>query len=186
MLINIDNLKLEINKLNNLINNYEINLLNFYNEISCASVYWQDNNFDILKKNIDIEILNFKDTIAEFYDVKNIYDEIIKNYEKIGCKLEINLHVMNNIMLNFEKYLYLIRKLIGEYEGINFEQLDKEKKLLLMQLEKLKNIEVSANDLMKKLTNYYNTIIDFENKIKLNLSKIQIGILKENDISRYI
>ena len=186
MLINVENLKVEIIRLNKLINNYEENVLNFYNEISYASNYWQDNTFDVLRKSINMEKLQFIDTISELSNIKSIYEEVIKKYERFGNKLDINIGAMDNILRDFDKYLYKVRELIIEYEEIDVNYLGKEKILLSKHLTKLKENEVNMLELKKKLIGYYKMIEEIESKISLIISKSEIKLLQENDINKFI
>ena len=65
MKINVSNLKVEIKKLNKLIDEYEDTCLNLYNELASNQVYWNDDISKKFNENIMLEKIEVKETINE-------------------------------------------------------------------------------------------------------------------------
>ena len=186
MIIDVNNIKDEIVKLNDLLDKYEDNYLNLYNEINNASSYWNDlisvKFFDSCK----IEKIETKTTLEEIKSIIDIYNYILEKYQEIGKKIKFEIKNRDIVINGFNNYIIKVDDLIREYNSINFNCNIKISNMLNDQLYKLKNNRKILNNIKDKVKDIFDNIEEIEKEINLRLSKINIDIIKEIDISIFI
>ena len=103
MKIDIDNLKISIDKLDNLLIDYEKIYKNFYHEMVNIKSYWHDNHanafFERIQKEKKENIIFYK----EFKAICDLYKYIFNKYQNIGKKIEFenfNDPISDTILLN--------------------------------------------------------------------------------------
>ena len=186
MIIDVNNIKDEIVKLNDLLDKYKDNYLNLYNEINNASSYWNDlisvKFFDSCK----IEKIETKTTLEEIKSIIDIYNYILEKYQEIGKKIKFEIKNRDIVINGFNNYIIKVDDLIREYNSINFNCNIKISNMLNDQLYKLKNNRKILNNIKDKVKDIFDNIEEIEKEINLRLSKINIDIIKEIDISIFI
>ena len=180
MNVNISNLKSEIFEYKKLIEEYEENHLNLYNEISSASFFWNDEfskKFFIEKNNEKLKDFN---TLQELNTIKNIYDYLIQKYENIGNEIDFNLSEKDNIINIYNEMISKLKRIKTSYSTLNISFCPYEAKIINNQISKIKssikNIEESKN----KISSIFNKIENIEKEVKFNISKLVIEIIKES------
>ena len=186
MKININNLKTEIIKLNTLIEEYEEIYLNLYNEISSCSLYWTDETSNKFFDNLNIEKLKVKNTITEMTDIKDIYEEVIRKYEIIGNKLEINPKKKNQILTKFNNYLDNMYELLDLYRELNLDFCQTEATKIYSHMDIIIEVTNNVVELKEKIKKQYEYIEEIEKTINLKISKIKIEYLTETDANKFI
>lgn len=186
MQINILKIKSEIDKLNNLIEDYEVNYLNLYNEINKTSSLWQDNNAKKFFKNTDIEKRKTKQFIDEVNSIIDIYKFLVKKYEKIGKKISINIKAKDEVIAELNKYLNQLQNIINYYNKLDLSFCLQERNILLAQNKKLKEEKQIINKIKEEIKAKYNYIEEIEKEINSKIMKINIEILKITEINNFI
>ncbi len=186
MQVNILKMKAEINKLNNLIENYELTYLNLYNEINKASSFWQDNNARNYFKNIEIEKRNTKRFIDEVNSCKDIYKFLIEKYEKLGNKISVNIKNKDDVVSELNKYLDKLQSIINYYDNLDLSFCPNERIYLLNEKDKLKEEKNQVNNIKDGIKEKFSYIEEIEKQISSKIAKIDIEILKETDIKGFI
>ena len=186
MIIDVNNIKDEIVKLNGLVDKYEENYLNLYNEINNASSYWNDlisvKFFDSCK----IEKIETKTALDEIKSIIDVYDYILEKYQEIGNKIKCEIKDKSIIISNFNNYIVKLDDLIREYNLLDYNFDHKISSILNDQLYKLKNNRKILNSIKNEVKDIFDNIETIEKEINLRLSKINIEIIKETDISTFI
>ena len=121
MEINIGHLKTELSNLNKLLEEYNINNLNMYNELSKTGSYWIDNHSIMFSNTISFEKLKVNKVYKEMKELKEIYQYMIISYQDIGNKIKINISGREDVLNKFDNITSMINKVINEYN--NLEQL---------------------------------------------------------------
>lgn len=186
MQINILKIKSEIDKLNNLIEDYEVNYLNLYNEINKTSSLWQDNNAKKFFKNIDIEKRKAKQFIDEVNYIIDIYKFLVKKYEKIGKKISINIKAKDEVVAELNKYLDQLQNIINYYNNLDLSFCLQEQNILLAQKQKLKEEKQIINKIKEGIKAKYNYIEEIEKQVNSKILKLDIEILKVTEINNFI
>ena len=180
MQIKVNNLKTDLEKLNNLINTYYDDTLNMYNELSYSSNYWEDNKaikyYDNIKKE---KIANFQ-FIEELEDLKQVYQIMIERYEKIGNNIKCNLKNRYNVLNYFDKYLNKISKIVRLYRSIS------DRSLVENHIVTLQNNYSKILSTRKKIAQKFNEIENIEKEIKRLIDKVDVTYLKESEIREYL
>ncbi|MBE6152813.1 MAG: hypothetical protein E7166_01110 [Firmicutes bacterium] len=186
MKINIMIIKSEILKLNTLIDEYENNYLNLYNEIKKASSYWQDGNSINFFNDADYYKLKIQLNVEEIKQLKEVYNYLINKYSQIGNKITFNLNSRTYLINSFNSYINQIDEIIKLYNNLDLSFCSYERQKLINQRNQFKSIKNSLIKIKKNIINKLEYIEEIEKEINLKLSKISIELLKENNVSNYI
>lgn len=186
MNVKVSDLKIEVEKLNSLIEEYENNYLNLYNEFLFSSFFWHDKNASFFYDDIRIDKLKIKQAIEEINSVKDLYMYIAEQYEYIGNKIEYNLKFKDDIIYEFNKYITHVNNIIEIYNNLDISFCPEISQNIINQknrfIEQKKNIII----MKEKVKNTFNNIENIEKKIKLEISKLDITFIQEKEISKYM
>ena len=158
MKINISNLNTEVKKLTKLIEEYEDTYLNLYNELSSNQVYWNDDISKNFNENIRLEKIQVRTSIDELTNIKNIYEEIIFKYEKIGTKLEVIPKTKNTILTKLDNYLTKLHQILETYNEIDTTKKSKEILSINTHINKFKKMESEISTLRRNIKEKYELI----------------------------
>ncbi|MBO5138555.1 MAG: hypothetical protein J6B89_02830 [Bacilli bacterium] len=185
--INIDSLKIEVNKLNKLLQEYEQNYLNLYNELSSTSFFWKDKNAIDFSTNLNKEKFDVHLTLDELKKIRDVYNYVISKYQDLGSKIKFNLTVRDDVYSRFNSYLGRLDEIINCYKAmdLSFCTLN-ESSLVSSELKKLSDVKNRVLQLKDKIKSIFDNIELIENEVNLRLSKIKLGIIKEDEIIEYI
>ena len=186
MKINVSNLKVEIKKLNKLIDEYENTHLNLYNVLSSNQIYWDDDISKRFNEKLILEKIQVKTTIKELITVKNIYEELVSKYEKIGNKLEVIPKSKDIIISKLDTYLDKIHQILEIYNEISINKKSKEMLIINKHINKLKKMEIEVSSIRKNIKEKYELIEEIENNINLKISKIKLEYINEININEFI
>ena len=178
MKIKIENLKTFVKIFENLLENYQNNYLNFYNEIKGCSTNWKDSHSNYFFNNID----NEKKENTFFYDemivLKNIYIDIIKEYEDYGNDIYFNLN--DQFLTEFNNYISQLNTTINYYKDIDASFSQQEYNLIEKQRNLLLNNKNELFEIKERYKNIYNKINNSEEVIKRKLIELDITEINEN------
>ena len=180
MKININKLKDYYFKINHLIEDYELNNLNYYNEIEKSFSYWNDEQ----SKKFYSQLMEEKnDENKNLYNMENlisIYKDIIDIYTKLGSKINYNIETKEELLNYFYIYINKINKIINLFNNIDYDFCPNE----ATKLFKIKESINSISKNIKSIKNNTNSIID---KIEKNeqsiyelITKKELFNIKEN------
>lgn len=186
MKVNVSNLKVEIKKLNKLIDEYEDIYLNLYNELLSNQVYWDDDVSKKFNESIGLEKIQVSTTINELTNIKSIYEELVSKYEKIGNKLEFVPKSKDIILSKLDNYLDKLYKTLEIYNELDFNKKSKEILIISKHISKLEKMAVEVSSLRKKIKEKYELVQEIENNINLKISKIRLEYINEIDINKFI
>ena len=186
MKINVKNLKLEVNNLKKIIEEYDDIYLNLYNEFSLSSFLWNDTNSKKFYKDLDVEKIRVQDTINEMYSINNIYKYIINQYEKIGNNIYYDLSNKNIILSDIKKYQQRLNVIINKYNNLDTSSCPQISNYIIKEKTIIKESLNLTNTVYKNINILYKKLEELDKEIKLRVSKIDISYIKENDIYDYV
>lgn len=184
--IKIANIKNEAIKLNALIEEYESNILNLYNEVNKSEDYWKDGNATLFYKEVKLNKIKVDNTIDELKEMKKIYKYMYVKYGDLGNKVEFDLNYKSKVMNELNEYILSVSSIINEYESLDLSFCPYEAKYIKNELAEFKELKNNLIDYKEELKNKYEYIDEIEKKIKNRISKIDIATIQEIDISEYI
>lgn len=179
MEIHIDKLKTTVLQLNHCIEEYEEIYMNFYHVISSSSFFWNDNRSKKFYEAMYTEKNQVKIVIDELYSLKNIYDYMIGEYEKIGTRLQIQLSEKQNVIHSFDQYIEKIHSCIQILHAISLDMYPEVAPLLTEEQSKFIKLEQQVQKLKDQLLELFNKTEELENHINKEINRLQIQKLSE-------
>ena len=185
--INVESMEKELISLNKIIESYEQNCLNLFNEINFSYVYWKD---PIALKYYNQISKEKENTIKFLYNLKNttkLYTYIINSYKEIGQKITYYLENKDKIISYLNKITNQYQNIISEYDNLDTSFLNMNEKNKIFSLknqisrayQKYENIKNNIIKQMKKIE-------DTESKIKHNLNKYDSMHIDTFDFQEYL
>lgn len=169
MQIDVKLIKNYYNKIKKINEDYEINYLNFYNELNYALKNWQDNNSKKFNEQIIIEKNDYKKIILSLKQLESNIKLIYEKYETIGNQINYIKENKQLLYSSFEQYLSKINDTINYINSLD--------------LSFCTNLKSSILDLQNNLANCKNKIETIKNIIKNIINNIE---QKESEISRLL
>lgn len=186
MEINVEKVKIELDKYNRLLEDYEDVYLRLYHELNFSSSYWNDENsikfFEKIKSDKNKNYL----CILELKEIKKIYNYIVTSYESIGKKIFFDLKKKNSLYDKFDNFIVTLDKIIKLYEELDYENLTEEKIIIEEELKEIQKIKPKILLIKENVMDLFEQLEEIEKNIHYRLSKIKIEILKIEDISDFL
>lgn len=183
MVVKVDSLKIELNKLNELIKDYNFSILNLYNELSFSENYWKDKYSLMFYSNMKMEKRKNIKLILELNDIKKIYEILINNYSQLGNNINCVIENKNIVLNSIDDYLNKMNEIINLYNRLNLSFCPKEAGYLHNHLNILKSNYQKIQNSRNIVKSCFDKIEEIEKQVNLYISKIDIEYLKETDIS---
>lgn len=183
MKIEVSKLNAEIVKFENLIEKLEDIYLNYYNQINSCSFFWQDKHEIKFMDQAKEEKRKYMNMINELKNISDIYSYLIREYQKIGRKIVVDLGMKNEVNNYFNKYINEINNLIYEYNRLDLSFCYDVRSYLLKEKDRLNKTKNDILSIRQKVRETFNEIEQIEKQIQLNISKLNIEIIKENSIT---
>ena len=184
--INIEKLKGDLRKLSNLIEDYESIYYNLYNELSNCSIFWKDNNSSFFFDNVRLEKIAVNETITEFKQITELYNYLFNKYSEFGNKIKINTELKNDILSKFDNYLEDIYDILDDFKNLTFRFDKTIADNIYRDMDRLVDIANILVGLKSRIKKHFNEFEEIEKEVSLKISKINIDILKETEISNLI
>ena len=168
MNIDVELLKKQCLKIEQIIDSYELDYLNFYNILKESMNYWQD---DYSKRYI--EQLNYQKNesdkiILDLKDLKKLLNSITIKYEPIAKKIYYLKENKDSLSTIFIEYKTSLTKTINFLNNLDLSLCLKEQETIL----KIKN---DLNSTLKK-------IISIEQKVKKTINEIEQKEIEVNNL----
>lgn len=181
--INLSNLKSELNRLSNLIDDYEDSYLDYYNQISSFSFIWNDNYSKKFFNNIKMEKLKVKTTLNEIQSIYDIYKYMYDKYICIGNKISFDINNKARFIDKINDYIDYINSIIYSYNSLDLSFCTSSiRNNILNEKEKMKKVRDRMLESKERIVSLLNKIDSIEKSIRLKLSKIDIELVKITDI----
>ena len=184
MKINISNLKDKINKINNIIRKYEEVYLNYYNDLSQASMLWKGTIAnDFLNDSIS-DKEKIKPIISNLNEIKELYQYIVEKYKSYGNTINYNLSNKDEIIINFNNCKAKLNEIINLYSEVisiynNY--------IITSELEQIKKNKKEIEIIEDKIITMIKEIEEHEKDISLKIDKINLEYIKEEfDIKKHL
>lgn len=185
MKIDIDNLKISIDKLNNLLIDYEKIYKNFYHEMVNVKSYWHDNHanafFERIQKEKKENIIFYK----EFKAICDLYKYIFNKYQNIGKKIEFELDNRDILLGKIDDYINIIDDVINKYKHLDCNFALDESRYFIAERKEYAKIKNNLLEIRENNKNIIDDIASIEKQVKLKISKISIRTITDNGIKNF-
>lgn len=176
--VNVLELKKELMDLNKIIDEYEENNLNLFNEIKNISFYWNDKTAINFIEVMKIEEYESKSIIKDLLSKKNLLSYIYEEYIDIGKKIKYNVSDSKKTIKLIDEYIEILNDVALSFSSLNIVKENKntyEVEEIKEKLNNIKNTLINTKDQIARLSKKIGKIEDIVvNKIN-NLEKIVIS-----------
>lgn len=185
MQVNTKVLKLELNKLQKNISNYEEDLDNYYHELLNVSNFWHDPHEEKFSREVKLEKVKLETSLKEVKNIKDVYKYMINEYEKLGARITYDLSYKNTIIKACDNFRRKLKQIITKYENLNLSMID-EKSRILNELYKLKRVLNDVEEIKEKVKKVFDKIEDIESTIRIRLNRLDIELIRETDVREFM
>lgn len=183
MKIDIEKLKISIEKLNNLLNDYENIYKSFYHEMVNLKSYWHDAHANAFFEKIREEKKANTVFFREFKSICDLYNYIYNQYLDMGDKINFDLSNREIFISKIDKYINNIDNVINKYDNLDTDFDLEISKYLSEEKSKYSNIKEKLLSIKESNKEIIDNISNIEKQIKLKISKIHVKAIESNSIA---
>ena len=185
--VDVINLKKLVNKYNSLIEKYQQNYLNIYNEIKNSNLYWVDPHALRFFVAIDIEKHKIDISYDELIKMGNIYEYIVRKYESIGNYISFNLENRDYLLSKLNTYINNINSIINSYGSLDYSFANwSVQSSINNQINSLRTMLRDAMGVKERIRTLLNDIKESENKIQNMINNVDISVLPYATTERFV
>ena len=181
LLVNLTELNNEINKLDNLINEYEEIQLNIFHQLKDASINWNDGNSLIFNEKINDDKKESELFLIYIKEKKELFDFIYTNYSQIGKKIICNLDKKDSILSLVDSCISQVQTILNEFNQIDISFDYYEQNSILQQKQKMIDLEKTIENIKYNIKTTYTKIEKIEKVVQKKIQKLEKIDIKEFD-----
>lgn len=186
MKVNVSKLKNEIVSFQDLLKEYEENYLNFYQELSSVSFFWQDSHADNFFKNVNLEKIKVQVFHEELMSIYGLYKFLIDRYQSFGEIIEFDLNMMNTVFSKFNLSIEKMNDIIHSYQGLDLSFCDDIAGMVKNEYNEILNNKKQLESIFENVKEYFYEIEEIEKEVKLRIARITVELLQESEINEFI
>ena len=177
MEINIKEMSVILNRLGELVEDYELNHLSYYNELNTTDSIWNSTNNEMLIN----EVNNQKSQINLFIDFLKgyilIFYRLVNELSYYGDHVKFNLNKKDKVFDKINEIINIYDEIIKIYEVIEFSEtsLTEQKAFVKEMFDEMLEIKEFIND-------FYTKISDMNILTKTKFDELEHVIIKEEDL----
>lgn len=184
--IDVIYLKNYVNKLSSLIDEYELNYLEFYNVVNKETIFWDSKKGLDFFSDVDLEKRDIGLFIGNIKDVLSLYNYLIDKYGYIGNKVSVKISNKDKLLACFDSFLNEVYSLIDMLHELDYESIPDISSTVYSYLDFLIDVGNMAVNLKTSLKNHFDLCETFEREVRFKISKIDVKLIKEIDINRFL
>ncbi len=181
MEIHIDKLKTTVLQLDHAIEEYEEIYMNFYHVVSSSSFFWNDERSKKFFEMMYIEKNQVKQSVDELKVLRDIYREIITNYEEIGNRIRVQLQEKNSVVKYFDQYLEQVQRCLNICQSVPLDVYPLEASLIVKEKSQLSILYREVEEVKEQFIILFDKIQEIENNINKKISKFQVQKILETE-----
>ena len=186
MWVNTIELSNYVKILNNLIDKYEEEYLNYYNEMNKSSFFWNDEKAMRFYSDINIEKLKIITNHNELLSLNKIYTNIINSYQQLGKIVSFDLKNKNIVLDLLNKCNEDIKNIISSNNNVSVGSAPEISGIISSNSSILNNLQNELQDYKMKTREAFNKIEEIEREITSAISSLNLEYVKERDLTIYI
>ena len=181
MEIHIDKLKTTVLQLDHAIEEYEEIYMNFYHVVSSSSFFWNDERSKKFFEMMYIEKNQVKQSVDELKVLRDIYREIITNYEEIGNRIRVQLQEKNSVVKYFDQYLEQVQQCLNICQSVPLDVYPLEASLIVKEKSQFSILYREVEEVKEQFIILFDKIQEIENNINKKISKFQVQKILETE-----
>ena len=181
LLIDLTELSNQINKLDNLIDEYEEIQLNIFNQLKDASINWNDGNSLIFNEKMYDDKKESELFLMYIKEKKELFNFIYTNYSQIGKKISCNLEKKNDVVSLINSCLFQTRAILNEFNQINTSFNYYEQDNILQQRQKIIDVDKIIKDIKYNIETTYTKIEKLEKVVQKKVQELEEIDVEEFD-----
>ena len=186
MLINTEELRTTLDKLNQLISNYEEIHLNMYNNLSSSFFSWNDLYSKKFLVYNDNEKKSFDNLIANYKSYYDIYKYILEKYSSLGKTIYYELDNKESVYAHFDTYISKLENILYKYDNSNLINNSNVSYKIYNERRKLQNRLDSVKSIYSDFKDFYNSINEINLEVSERISNIEIKDIQEISVEDYV
>lgn len=172
--VNSIDLKINIGKLNLLIDEYENIQLNLFNQLKDSCINWQDGNSINFDNNIYLENQESKLFLQNLTNKKGTLNFIYDKYSEIGKKITCNLNSRDTLINTINNCYDQTVNIINEFNKVDKSFYYSEQYSIARQKEKIVDIKNELSELKNSIVKIYDKIKIIEEEINNKIKTLEI------------
>jgi len=185
--VNVVNLKTLVSNFNKLIETYQKNYLNLYNELKNSSIFWTDTHALRFYDAKDMEKHRMDVSYEELSRIKDIYKYIVNKYESIGNYIAFNLDNRDALLSKINNYIYSLNGILNSYNSLDYSFANSSVIYSINnQKINIKNMINNLYSIRNNIKTILNSIEETENKILSMINKVDIDVMPYATTERFI
>ncbi len=181
MKIDLKIIKNHYQQLSKIVNDYETNYLNFFNEINKSINSWQDLNANYFEEQLALEKKENQKILMTLKDLENLYKNIYTHYSEIAQKINYVKENKEKLFYTFDYYIENIKYAIQQIKNLNLDFCPKEKKIIMNIKDILIDNQKKIKSIKNKCSNIITNIENNEKKINNIITKLEYIKINESD-----
>lgn len=186
MQVNVSNLKVNLDKFDKAISDYELTYLNIYNELNNSRQYANSNKFTKFYNACDKEKLSTSNFYEEILGLKRIYQFVYQSYQSIGKLIIFDLDNSDTLYREISDIKNKLNDIKRKLYNINTSRFPEVSSSVNNSLRYISNILNDINSIELTYKNTQNKIIETEKRVTSKINNLNIDVITETDIKDFI
>ena len=183
MEINTNDLQKELQRLNQLITDWETCQLNLYRHLDKATSNWQDADSIKFSEQIVTEKNNTEKVLDQVKDLKSLYQYLYNNYSKLGQKIYCDTEARRNLTTQIDNYYDNLKKIYHQFDDIDMSFSYKEKSDIIDIKNKLERQLKKLEELKRNVLSFLDKVEEIEREVSVRISRFQDILISDFDMN---
>lgn len=176
MIVRVEKLKVELDKYNDIVSNYENLKMKLYSELKYLSTFWSDDSSPDFFDKVNFQRIDCEEMISNMKSLSEIYSYVIYSYEDLGKEIEFDLSLRDNLMVKFEKCINEFDYIIDIYDSMDLSLIE-EKDMYLEQRKVFVNSKTKLVNYKSNIDKILSDINEIEAQVRSKIRKINVKLI---------
>ena len=186
MKVNVSKLKNELISFQNLLEEYEDNYLNFYQELSSVSFFWQDSHADAFFKKVNLEKIKVQTFYEELMSIYGLYKFLTERYQAIGNLIQFDLNMRDTVISKFNLCLEKMDDVVRNYQNLDLSFCQDIASTIKNEENVILNNKKQLEVVFENVKNHFYEIEEIEKEVNLRIARITVELLQEEEIKDFV
>ena len=173
IIVNVSDLRSDVNRMNNLIDEMEEIKLNLFNQLEDSCVNWYDGNSFVFNEKIHLDSKEMDEVISTLKEKREVYDYICFKYGELGNKIKCNLDNEDKLYREIEETIKKTDDVLTVLETITVDV-----SASINEINEVKEILETFQELIKEVLE---KIKEFEREINAKINSLSLVKINELD-----
>lgn len=170
--INTKNINSEIVSLNKLIEDYNTNYLNLFNNINQIQSSWIGETAEKYFDQINQDKMNTEKLLNQIKSEEEIYKYIYNSYKELGSSIKCNLNAKEELINKVNNCIDKSTEILNIYQSINTSKAYEERDSIIKKRENTKKVLNKYKEVKENIKKVYQKIEEIEQEVNTRIDKI--------------